>query len=321
MYTSHSTGIKIVDFIDAYNPELDIYSEVIIFCKNFLKSSKRVFFIDDDAVFNKFCELFALTFYSRTMNFNTTLDFKMKLDQLLLYNQMKYKKIFDASLIEINPLLTYHHEITHNEEAAGTTGENTSSSGSFENSTANDSKDTYNDVKDRTSYDNYRDEKSFENRKDKGKDHMTHGLVTDTENKELVSNTPQSNVAADDLFTNNTFVSVVKHDVNNVTNSGTDLSTSELEYQGKEINEKKGAYDTIRTGSIDRDATGSATGSNEQSGEKSGEFANSRIFTEISEGYDGAGIDLLNKYVTIVFDVCRVIIDDIEDAHLFSEIL
>ena len=321
MYTSHSTGIKIVDFIDMYDPEIDIYNEVINFTKDFLNSSKRVFFIDDDAVFNKFCELFALTFYSRTMNFNTTLDFKMKLDQLLLYNQMKYKKIFDASLIEIDPLLTYYHEINHEEEAAGTNGENTSTSESFTNSTENDSKDTYNDVKDKTSYNQYKDEKSFENRKDEGKDHFTHGLVTDTENKELVSNTPQSNVAADDLFTNNTFVSGVKHDINNVTNSGTDLTTSEIEYQGKEINEKKGSYDTTRTGSVDTNASGSATGSNEQTGKKSGEFANSRIFTEISKGYDGAGIDLLNKYVSIVFDVCKTIIDDIEVAHLFSEIL
>lgn len=321
MYTAHSTGIKIVDFIDMYDPAADIYDEVIKFCKSFLKSSKRVFFIDDDAVFNKFCELFALTFYSRTMNFETTLDFKMKLDRLLLYNQMKYKKIFDASLIEIDPLLTYHHEVKHEEEAAGTNGENTSNTGSFENSSTNNSKDTFNDLKDKTTYNRYRDEKSFENRKDEGSESITHGLVTDTENKELVSNTPQSNVVADNLFTNSTFVSAVKHDKNNTTNSGTDTTTSGIEYKGKEINEKSGSFDTVKTGSIQTDASGSATGNTSQTGEKSGEFENSRIFTEISEGYDGSGIDLLNKYVSIVFDVCKTIIDDIEEAHLFSEIL
>lgn len=329
MYTAHSTGIKLVDFIDMYDPEIDIYEEVIQFCKKFLKSSKKYFFTDDEAIFDKFCELFALTFYSRTLNFETTLDFKMKLDALLLYNQMKYKKIFDASLIEINPLLTYHHETNHNESEKGNNGENFKNVDAHVNNSSGNSgsKNTeyYDNYKETTSYDDLKDEKSFENRKDKVHGTFVHGLKNDQENKRLFSNTPQSNQDADDLFTSNTFVNAVEHDINSSTDSGTDTTDNDTTYEGKETNKRTGDVNTTKSGKTILDTTNNYSASDHynggESGNKTSNFENSKIFTDISEGYDGSQIELLDKYVSIVFDVCRVMIDDIEDAGLFSAIL
>lgn len=329
MYTAHSTGIKLVDFIDMYDPDVDIYDEVIKFCKSFLNSSKKYFFTNDEAIFNKFCELFALTFYSRTLNFDTTLDFKMKLDQLLLYNQMKYKKIFDASLIEINPLLTYHHTIEHNEYSDGSNNEshdNLSSHNSFSGgSSSGSSTDSYEDYKESTSYDDLRDEKSFDNRTDKEHTEFEHGLINDQENKKLYSNTPQSNQDAANLFTSNTFVNATEHDISNSTNSGTDISDHDTTYEGTETNLRSGEVNFSKTGKQMNDTTGDFSSNEDYSGSESGTknsiFENSKTFTDISEGYDGSQIELLDKYVSIVFDVCKVMIDDIEDAGLFSAIL
>lgn len=329
MYTAHSTGIKLVDFIDIYNPDVDIYEEIIKFCKQFLKSSKKYFFTDDDAVFNKFCELFALTFYSRTLNFDTTLDFKMKLDALLLYNQMKYKKIFDASLIEINPLLTYHHETNHNESEKGNNGENFKNVDAHVNNSSGNSsgKNTefFDNYKEQTSYDELKDEKSFDNRADKVHSTFEHGLHNDSENKRLYSNTPQSNQNAADLFTSNTFVNAVEHDINSSTDSGTDISDNDTTYEGTETNKRTGDVNLTKSGKTIIDVTNNYTSSDHynggESGNKTSNFENSKIFTDISEGYDGSQIELLDKYVSIVFDVCRIMIDDIEDAGLFSAIL
>lgn len=329
MYTAHSTGIKLVDFIDMYDPDVDIYEEVILFCKNFLKSSKKYFFTNDEAIFNKFCELFALTFYSRTLNFESTLDFKMKLDALLLYNQEKYKKIFDASLIEINPLLTYHHETNHNETEKGNNGESFKNVDSHVNNSSGNSgsknTESYDNYKETTSYDDLKDEKSFDNRMDKQHTEFEHGLKNDSENKRLFSNTPQSNQNAADLFTSNTFVNAVEHDINSSTDSGTDISDNDTTYEGTETNKRTGDVNITKSGETIIDTTNNYTSADHynggESGNKTSNFENSKIFTDISEGYDGSQIELLDKYVSIVFDVCRIMIDDIEDAGLFSAIL
>lgn len=346
MYTAHSTGIKLVDFIDMYDPEVDIYNEVIQFCKQFLKSSKKYFFTDDQAIFDKFCELFALTFYSRTLNFESTLDFKMKLDALLLYNHEKYKKIFDASLIEINPLLTYHHETNHNETEKGHDGENFKNVDAHVNNVSGDStnkniesfkdyKETtgFDDYKENTNYNDLKDEKSFDNRADKVHSTFQHGLINDQENKRLYSNTPQSNQNAADLFTSNTFVNAVEHDINSSKDTGTDISDNNTTYEGTETNKRNGDVSLTKSGEENFTKSGETHndttnryGSSEhynggESGNKTSNFENSKIFSDISEGYDGSQIELLDKYVSIVFDVCRVMIDDIEDAGLFSAIL
>lgn len=318
MYTSHSTGIKLVDFVDMYDVNASVYDEVINFTKDFLNDSKRVFFTDDDAVFNKFCELFALTFCTRTMNFNTTLDFKMKLDALLLYNQMKYKRIFDASLIEINPLITYRHNVNSTENDQGTNNENSSynkdasSSSNYNDGSGHQETETYNDLK---------DTKSFEDRKDEKSGSVTHGLTNNTDNKRLVSNTPQSNVQLSNLFdeVNNVYVNAVEHTKNSSVDSGTDTTSDDTEYKGKEFNTRTG--DITKSGSTDASGSSSNSGNESGSSGKSGDFETSKTFSELSEGFDGSQIELLDKYVNIVFDVCRTIIDDIEDACLFSSIL
>lgn len=318
MYTAHSTGLKLVHFIDMYDVNTGIYDEVINFTKDFLNDSKRVFFTDDDAVFDKFCELFALTFCTRTMNFNTTLDFKMKLDALLLYNQMKYKRIFDASLIEINPLTTYRHSVNSTETDQGTNNENNSYNKDASSSS------NYNDGSghsDRESYDQLKDTKSFQDRKDERSGSVIHGLTNNTDNKRLVSNTPQSNVQLSNLFdeNNNVYVNAVEHTKNSSVDSGTDTTSDDIEYKGTEFNTRTG--DILKSGSSDASGSSSNTSNESGSADKSGGFETSKIFSELSEGFDGSQIELLDKYVNIVFDVCRTIIDDIEDACLFSSIL
>lgn len=104
----------------------DLYNVV----EEWLQSEKKYFFNGD--FFREFIESFCDRFYSRDFNFDTFLDFKLKLRDVFKKYRDNAKRIYESSLIELNPLYTTYIE---NESS-------TNDSGKSENENHSENEDT-----------------------------------------------------------------------------------------------------------------------------------------------------------------------------------
>lgn len=104
----------------------DLYNVV----EEWLQSEKKYFFNGD--FFREFIESFCDRFYSRDFNFDTFLDFKLKLRDVFKKYRDNANRIYESSLIELNPLYTTYIE---NESS-------TNDSGKSENENHSENEDT-----------------------------------------------------------------------------------------------------------------------------------------------------------------------------------
>ena len=298
-------GLKLIDFVDTLNND-NIDTDLINFTKDFLTPCKKYFYVNDDVLFNNFCELFALNFYSRTFNFDTTFELNMKLRNLLFLNQKKYQQIYKASLYDINPLSTYERNIKDEENKNGASESNNTSGTHTTSETKTNSESTGNGSNDVENY--YSD--GYEN---KTTVTMDYGTTTTDNNKHLVSNTPQSNQPVNDLFTSTKYVSAAENDNNTNVKSGRDTNTSTNEIKGH-------AYSDTTTNYTDATKSDSNNiGDTTTNGNVNNTFNDSREYKRIENGYTGNQMELLELFSKVVFDVHKVIIEDIENANLFSK--
>lgn len=113
MYVNNpSYTMKLADLLDLYKDNFN-YEDLYKIVSVWLSSEKVYFFKDDDTLWNNFIQAFCDRFYSRNMNFYTTLDFKLKLRDVLRSCKNRATRVYESELLKINPLKTFSHSTEH----------------------------------------------------------------------------------------------------------------------------------------------------------------------------------------------------------------
>lgn len=295
MYVNNpSYTMKLADLLDLYKDNFnyeDLYNVVGVW----LSTEKVYFFKNDDTLWNNFIQSFCDRFYSRNMNFYTTLDFKLKLRDVLRSSKNRATRVYESELLKINPLKTFSHVTDRNESSKGNSKSINNSNGKTENVTnVNDTSNS--------------DSKTTAETKNKTTDNGT------TENTstsyDLHSDTPSNAVNIDDLF------SVAKNFVTDADNN-----KSHSKATNSNTNDFTGSSTSNSSDKNERNSVTNSNGVNELNSNGTNEFLNENLFKEVSEGYDGNPTDLIEKYMNLKTDVVQFYLDEIENACLFSSIL
>lgn len=117
-------NIKLIDLVDFYDPDFS-YNKIYDFVSNWLKTEKQ--YLVNENMFDDFIQILCDRFYERDLNFDTFLDAKIKIRNVLRKNREKAKRMYIASLIEINPLNTYEHLTDNETNGTGSNESNTTS--------------------------------------------------------------------------------------------------------------------------------------------------------------------------------------------------
>ena len=295
MYVNNpSYTMKLADLLDLYKDNFnyeDLYNVVGVW----LSTEKVYFFKNDDTLWNNFIQSFCDRFYSRNMNFYTTLDFKLKLRDVLRSSKNRATRVYESELLKVNPLKTFSHVTDRNESSKGNSKSTNNSNGKTENVT------NVNDISNS-------DSRTTAETKNKTTDNGT------TENTstsyDLHSDTPSNAVNIDDLF------SVAKNFVTDADNN-----KSHSKATNSNTNDFTGSSTSNSSDKNERNSVTNSNGVNELNSNGTNEFLNENLFKEVSEGYDGNPTDLIEKYMNLKTDVVQFYLDEIENACLFSSIL
>lgn len=209
MINNPVTSMRLIDLLDMNNTDLFNfdYSKLYDVVGDWLSSERTQ--LVNDSLYDDFIKTFCDRFYSRNLNFDTFLDFKIKLRDCLRNNKEKAKRMFEAGLLEINPLNTYKHEVEHN-------GDN---KGNRESNSTNNTESTYSNDTDVTR--KYKD---------------THDYY------KLHSDTPSDNVNLTNLVAGGTgYVTDVDNTKDVTTNESLDDHTNN---KGSDTSEAKGSNKT-----------------------------------------------------------------------------
>lgn len=295
MYINNpSYTIKLADLLDLYKDDFK-YEDLYNIVATWLSTEKKYFFKDDTTLWNNFIQAFCDRFYSRNINFYTTLDFKLKLRDVLRASKNRAIRVYESELLKINPLSTFSHISNRNEKLKGNSKSANNSNSKSENIT------NVNDVSNSN-------RKSNNDTKNNSVDNGTNTNVNTS--YDLHSDTPSNAINIDDLF------SVAKNfvtDANNnkssntTTNSNNNSFASSSTSNSNDINERNSVTNSNNVNELINNGTN--------------EFLNENLFNEISEGYDGNPADLIEKYMQLKTDVIQFYLDEIENACLFSSIL
>lgn len=283
MFVNNPTQtIRIADLLDMYKNDFN-YEDLYKIVGNWLQSEIKYFVISDETLWGNFIKSFCDRFYSRNINFYTTLDFKLKLRDVLKASKNRAKRIYEVDLLEINPLITFNHLTEKTEKSTGVTNSNNNS-----NSTSISKGTTSN--ADNTQSSN----KTNDNSTSSG----------NSANYDLHSDTPSNAVNIDDLF------SVAKNFVTDANNN-------------KAQNNSESYSNSTYIGNVSRSSKNDSESSLKENSTNAGktEFSNDNIFNEISKGYNGEPTELIKKYMDLKTDVIQFYLDEIENACLFSSIL
>lgn len=283
MFVNNPTQtIRIADLLDMYKNDFN-YEDLYKIVGNWLQSEIKYFVISDETLWGNFIESFCDRFYSRNINFYTTLDFKLKLRDVLKASKNRAKRIYEVDLIEINPLITFNHLTEKTEKSTGVTNSNNNSnSTSISNGTTSNADNTQSS------------NKTNDNSTSSG----------NSANYDLHSDTPSNAVNIDDLF------SVAKNFVTDANNN-------------KAQNNSESYSNSTYIGNVSRSSKNDSESSLKENSTNAGktEFSNDNIFNEISKGYNGEPTELIKKYMDLKTDVIQFYLDEIENACLFSSIL
>ena len=284
--------MKISDLLDLYKDNFN-YNDLYKIVGEWL-STEKVYFVNAD-LWNTFIETFCDRFYSRNMNFYTTLDFKLKLRDVLRASKNQATRILEVDAMKINPLKTFSHTLERNENLKGNS-KNTNNSNS--NST------NVIDVNDTTNNKSNSNVSTTNKNTDNGTNENT------STSYDLHSDTPSNAVNIDDLF------SVAK---NFVTDADNNKSHSKVTNTNN--NTFTGNVENVSNADSTHNSNTQTNGTNELISNGTNEFLNENLYKELSEGYDGNPVDLIEKYMNLKTDVIQFYLDEIEKACLFSSIL
>lgn len=206
--------MRFIDLLDMYKDDFT-YDDLYKVVGEWLSTEQKYFVNSDDTLWNKFIESLCDRFYSRNINFNTTLDFKLKLRDTLRKYHNQAERVLEVSMLNINPLSDYRHTTRRTEASKGTNkGQsvtNTSNRGESATSVTDDSKSTSTNRDENTTYN-------------------------------LHSDTPSNAVNINDLF------SVAKNYVTDATNNKSNnnsTNTNTTQGNSKSVNNSSSDSDSI----------------------------------------------------------------------------
>lgn len=277
--------IRLIDLIDTNTqPIEDLYT---VMSQNLNSVYNKAYPVQNNELWADFIERLVDRYFNRFLSFDTYYTWSLKLKFVLEQNKEKYIKIYENSMREINPLLTFeeNEKVTSNRDSAG------DSTGTTNNSFDNKS-NTHNDYgKTDTRTDNLKSE--FKNITDK--DLTVNAMTSNPKSQSGISNDIENMIYIDnEQLTKNT-----NNYHNDTVNSGT------------QTNSASGSDDSNTT------SNGNSQTKNENS------FSNNEksIIERIRNGFNGNQLELLKKYEEIYFDMNKEIIEDIDRAKLFMSVL
>jgi len=278
--------IRLIDLIDADKQSIyDLYS---IVGKNLqFIYDKKIYPVENVDLWEDFIERLCDRYFNRYLSFDTYYTFSLKLKFVIQNNREKYKRIWDASLKEINPLLSFEEtEIT--DEGRETEGSNQAhSTNEFDNK--NDT-ETKNDL---------------ENKTIDASSQTTNHITDDNRVVEGMSSNPKSQSSLSAKMTELKYIDTQRLQINK------DDYTTTVTNGGNTVVKDTGSTETHNN------SNGISTGSNQSSYEDKIKA----LITRTKHGFNGSQVDLLEKYASIIFDMNNEIIEDINEAHLFMSTL
>lgn len=105
MINNPSKGLRLIDLIPQYTNDFD-YTSIYTAVNKFLYDLKPCFYSENETLWNNFIERFCDRYYSDYLNFETFLDFKIKLKCVLNDNKEVCQVIAKAKTMEYDLLAT-----------------------------------------------------------------------------------------------------------------------------------------------------------------------------------------------------------------------
>lgn len=303
---AYNFGLRLISLIDSGNIE-DLYQVVYDNLSPLL--IKGYYPVADNSLFNDFIERFTDKYFNRYLNFDTYGMLYIKLKFVLENNKEKYKRIYEAHLKEIDPLITFQETETIKEDTTNTGEAHGEGETKVTSRTTNNGTDTTTTTT------------SFEDRKD-----VTEVTPTGTEtvkNKtddirtnQAHSSNPKAQSSGTDKISELSYIddqtiAESKNDYQSITSFTNRKDRTEYIPTGKEINQTKNELGTMYE-------TSGVNGSSNTANTK--DIKDSKI-TRIKNGFSGNQMELLAAYSALVFDVNNEIIADIDRARLFMSTL
>lgn len=295
LVTSNSNGLHLVDLMELndVNFEYDKLYEII---NNYLFSlyEKKSFFVEDIKIWNDFIQRFTDRYYSRTLSFDTFLEFKIKLKNCMERNKIELQNTLKASLIEFDLLDEYKHYIDY------TT-----------NTSEKQSHIKIENAKNKTNS-NYEENNNYTNDR---VDTVNRNLNQNENNKsndlryDLLSTAPQENMNIKNMFDGNNYVSSAENQKN------------ENETENK-LNSEENSRNTSQEG-VTNDYFGNSETNTENNvnSNSNDSLKNDVKHEQIEHGYNTNPVELLNKYSSFSLDAINKLLQMIENDSLFLKIL
>ena len=271
--------------------------------------------VSDNILFNDFIERFTDKYFNRYLNFYTYNMLYIKLKFVLENNKAKYKRIYEASLKEIDPLITYSdtekikEDTTNKGETSGSTttksDNNETHSGTDKNNTTikfldRDTESTYTpegkETDATTTDDSKGGIKTITGSTSNPQTNNQNKMITDLEGFKFVDGQSlmiqENNFKNEHSYTNRKDTTHVKQKGEEYHNTDSILGTTYITINKGEASNVSNTKD-IKDSTIER----------------------------IRSGFNGNQMELLDYYSRLVFDLNAAIIADIDAAHLFMKML
>ena len=302
----YNFGLRLMSLSNTGNME-DLYNVV----ENNLNPllTKGVYPVNDRDLFRDFIERFVDRYYSRYINFNTYGELFVKVKFVLENNKKKYQRIYELSLKEIDPLITFKDSETIKEDTT-TTGElKGNSSGTSENTQSTTGETITNNVN------------SFEDRKDTTKfkptgSEKTTNVTDDQKTIQAQSSNPKTKNTVPVTIEG---MEYLDNEVINKTTNNFHVTNS-FENRQDETTYQKEGKDIIDT-TVTLNNTFKNEGNVENTSETNSTDIKDSLITRIHEGFNGNQMELLRMYENLVFDLNNSIIEDINRANIFMKTL
>lgn len=303
---AYNFGLRLISLIDSGNIE-DLYQIVYDNLSPLL--IKGVYPVADNSLFNDFIERFTDKYFNRYLNFDTYGMLYIKLKFVLENNKEKYKRIYEAHLKEIDPLITFTESETIKEDTTNTGEAHGEGETTISSRTSNNGMDTTTTTT------------SFEDRKDTTEVTPTGSEInsTKTDDQRNViahSSNPKSQSIVSENIGSMTYIddetlNKTVNDYHTTTSFNNRKDKTEFIPTGKEINKTENELGTTYE-------TSGVNGSSNSANTK--DIKDSKI-TRIKNGFSGNQMELLAAYSALVFDINNEIIADIDRARLFMSTL
>lgn len=137
--------MRFIDLINMYGDNFT-YEDLYKVVGEWLSTEKQYFVTADDELWNRFIESMCDRYYSRNINFNTTLEFKLKLRDVLRKYKRQAERILKVDMLKINPLSTFSNAVKRTELSKGDSLGNSNSSTHSNSDSSSVSKDTSNNT-------------------------------------------------------------------------------------------------------------------------------------------------------------------------------